>query len=57
MPDLELTRDPDDRRRYLLDGVGSLRLEGWSRRRATLDAAASCGWADAASAATTASTA
>ena len=39
MPDLELTRDPDDRRRYLLDGVGSLRLEGWSRRRATLDAA------------------
>ncbi len=39
VPDLQLTRDPDDRRRYVLDGVGSLRLEGWSRRRATLDAA------------------
>jgi hypothetical protein len=39
VPDLELTRDPDDRRRYVLDGVGSLRLEGWGRRRATLDAA------------------
>jgi hypothetical protein len=38
VPDLQLTRDPDDRRRYVLDGVGSLRLEGWSRRRATLDA-------------------
>ena len=32
-------RDPTDHRRYVLDGVGSLRLEGWSRRRATLDAA------------------
>ena len=39
VPDLELTRDPEDRRRYVLDGVGSLRLEGWSGRRATLDAA------------------
>jgi hypothetical protein len=39
VPELELTRDPADRRRYVLDGVGSLRLEGWSRRRATLDAA------------------
>jgi hypothetical protein len=35
--DLELTRDPADRRRYVLEGVGSLRLEGWSKRRATLD--------------------
>ena len=35
MPDLELTRDPADRRRYVLEGVGSLRLEGWTRRRAT----------------------
>jgi hypothetical protein len=39
VPDLELTRDPGDRRLYVLDGVGSLRLEGWSKRRATLDAA------------------
>jgi hypothetical protein len=37
--DLELTRDPEDRRRFVLEGVGSLRLEGWGRRRATLDAA------------------
>jgi hypothetical protein len=39
VPELELTRDPADRRRYVLNGVGSLRLEGWSKRRATLDAA------------------
>jgi hypothetical protein len=39
VPELELTRDPADRRRYVLDGVGSLRLEGWNKRRATLDAA------------------
>ena len=38
MTELELTRAPGDRRRYVLDGVGSLRLEGWSGRRATLDA-------------------
>jgi hypothetical protein len=38
VPDLELTRDPTDRRVYVLDGVGSLRLEGWGKRRATLDA-------------------
>ena len=42
VPDLELTRDPEDRRRYVLDGVGSLRLEGWggqprdARRRRAL---------------------
>jgi hypothetical protein len=39
VPELELTRDPADRRRYVLEGVGSLRLEGWGGRRATLDAA------------------
>jgi hypothetical protein len=39
VPDLELTRDPEDRHRYVLEGVGSLRLEGFSGRRATLDAA------------------
>jgi hypothetical protein len=36
--DLELTRTADDRRRYALDGVGTLRLEGFASRRATADA-------------------
>jgi hypothetical protein len=35
MAELELTRSPDDRRLYVLDGVGTLRLEGWASRRAT----------------------
>jgi hypothetical protein len=39
MADLELTRDDADRRRYVLDGVGALRLEGLARRRATIEAA------------------
>jgi hypothetical protein len=38
MPDLELTRTSYDRRLYTLDGVGTLRLEGWFSRRATADA-------------------
>jgi hypothetical protein len=38
MADLELTRSPDDRRLYALEGVGTLRLEGWSSRRATAEA-------------------
>jgi hypothetical protein len=38
MADLELTRTPDDRRLYALEGVGTLRLEGWSSRRATAEA-------------------
>ena len=38
MPELELIRDPDDRRRFALDGVGALRLEGFGRRRATIEA-------------------
>jgi len=37
MIDLVLTRDRDDRRRYVLDGFGSLRLEGLSRRRAGVE--------------------
>jgi hypothetical protein len=40
MADLELTRSPDDRRLYVLDGVGTLRLEGWASRRATAEAGA-----------------
>jgi hypothetical protein len=43
MPDLELTRSPDDRRLYALEGVGTLRLEGWSSRRAIAEAGAA-GW-------------
>jgi hypothetical protein len=39
MPDLQLTRTADDRRLYALEGVGSLRLEGWTSRRATAEAA------------------
>jgi hypothetical protein len=38
MADLELTRSPDDRRRYVIDGVGWLRLEGLGSRRATAEA-------------------
>jgi hypothetical protein len=38
VPELELIRDPDDRRRFALDGVGALRLEGFGRRRATIEA-------------------
>jgi hypothetical protein len=43
MADLELTRSPDDRRLYALEGVGTLRLEGWSSRRATAEAGPA-GW-------------
>ena len=38
MTDLELTRSRDDRRRYALEGVGTLRLEGLGSRRATAEA-------------------
>jgi hypothetical protein len=40
MADLELTRSPDDRRLYVLQGVGTLRLEGWTSRRAIATAGA-----------------
>lgn len=40
MADLELTRSPDDRRLYVLAGVGTLRLEGWTSRRAIAEAGA-----------------
>lgn len=39
MPDLELTRAPGDRRRYDLDGVGTLRLHGLFSRAARAEAA------------------
>jgi hypothetical protein len=38
MAELALARVPGDRRAYELEGVGRLRLEGWSARRATLEA-------------------
>ena len=38
MAELELTRSGEDRRLYLLEGVGTLRLEGWLGRRATAEA-------------------
>ena len=39
MADLELKRAPGERRLYLLDGVGTLRLEGFASRSATAEAA------------------
>ena len=38
MGKLELTRSPDDRRLYVLEGVGTLRLEGWGSRAARAEA-------------------
>jgi hypothetical protein len=39
MPELELTRSREDRKLYVLDGVGTLRLHGWTSRTATGEAA------------------
>jgi hypothetical protein len=38
MGDLELTRTPDDRKVYALEGVGTLRLRGWAARSASAEA-------------------
>jgi hypothetical protein len=38
VPELELTRSRDDRRRYDLGGVGSVLLGGWLRGGATIEA-------------------
>jgi hypothetical protein len=38
MPELELTRTGSDGRLYALEGVGTLRLEGWAGRTATAEA-------------------
>ena len=38
MPELELTRSREDRKLYVLDGVGTLRLQGWMSRGATAEA-------------------
>jgi len=38
MADLELTRTPEDRRRYALDGVGTVRRNGFLSRTATAEA-------------------
>jgi hypothetical protein len=37
MTDLALTRTQDDRRLYALQGVGTVRLEGWRAPRATAE--------------------
>jgi hypothetical protein len=41
MAELELTRTPDDRRVYAIDGVGTMRLEGLLSRRASAEAGTS----------------
>jgi hypothetical protein len=41
MPNLELTRTREDRRLYALEGVGTLRLEGFFSRSATAEATGS----------------
>ena len=38
MTELELTRTPNDRRLYALEGAGTLRLDGWFSRGATAQA-------------------
>jgi hypothetical protein len=38
MPELVLTRTESDRRLYAFDGVGTLRLAGWTSRRGTAEA-------------------
>jgi len=38
MIELELTRSPDDKRLYVLDGVGTVRFEGFGSRRAVAEA-------------------
>jgi hypothetical protein len=43
MADLELKRTADDRRLYALDGVGTVRVEGWRSPRATAETG-SCSW-------------
>jgi hypothetical protein len=40
MPELDLTRTPGDKRLYTLDGVGTLRLRGWTGRPATAETTA-----------------
>ena len=39
MPDLELTRSPNDRRTYVLESVGTIRFAGWRSRGAEAEAA------------------
>ncbi len=38
MPELELTRSREDRKLYVLDGIGTLQLQGWMSRTATAEA-------------------
>ena len=38
MAELELTRTPGNRRLYVLEGVGTIQLQGFGSRRATVEA-------------------
>jgi hypothetical protein len=40
MPEIELTRTPGDRKLYVLEGAGTLRLRGWTGRAATAETTA-----------------
>ena len=44
MTELRLRRDPDDRNRYVLDGVGDMRVGKWYERGATLSAVSGESW-------------
>jgi hypothetical protein len=44
MIELELTRVPEDRRRYRLAGIGSVRLEGWFTRGGSAEADGGASW-------------
>jgi len=44
MTELRLRRDPDDRKRCVLDGVGDMRVGKWYERRATLSADSGESW-------------
>jgi hypothetical protein len=44
MAELRLRRDREDRKRYVLDGVGELRLGRWYRRGATISSDSGASW-------------
>lgn len=41
---MELTRDPQDKKRYVLDGYGEVRVGGWYAAAATINAADGRTW-------------
>lgn len=44
MAELRLRRDSEDRKRYVLEGVGELRLGRWYRRGATISSNSGASW-------------